>query len=100
MKRNRRRGFVLLMILVLLAVAASVLGGICRLSLGNALAATQDAEELQHRWGVLSCEATLLPHAEFLLQNAEAARHRPVAAIDLQFKLGGQDFSCRIADEQ
>jgi hypothetical protein len=100
MIRNRRQGFVLLMVLVLLAVMAAVLAGLCRQSLQNALAAASDAADLQRRWGVLSCQATLLPHAELLLAQAEAAQRQPVRSVDLDFQLGGEDFAVRVADEQ
>jgi len=100
MSRPRRKGFVLLMVLVLLAVGASLLAGICRIAMRNRLAEKSDADELQRRWGVLSCEATILPHAEILLQQAEAVRRHSIASIDLDVKLGGQDFALRVADEQ
>jgi hypothetical protein len=93
-------GFVLLMVLVLLALAAAALAGVCRASMQNALASSEDADELQRRWGILSCETALLPHAEMLLQQAEALRRRPVASLDLNFNLGGQDFLVHLADEQ
>jgi len=88
------------MILVLLALAAAALAGVCRVSLRNALASTEDADELQRRWGTLSCETAILPHAETLLQQAEALRRRPMASLDMDIQLGGQDFSVRVADEQ
>jgi hypothetical protein len=100
MTQSRHKGFVLVMVLVLLAVAAAALAEICRASLRNSLAASREAEELQRRWGVISCEATVLPHAEILLQQAEAVRRHPVAAMDLEIELGGQDFSMHVADEQ
>ncbi|MGA2230834.1 MAG: hypothetical protein ABSH22_08035 [Tepidisphaeraceae bacterium] len=100
MNRQRGNGFVLLVILVLLTLAAAALAGVCRVSLRNALASTEDAGELQRRWGALSCETAILPHAEILLQQAEALRHRPVASLDMDIQLGGQDFSVHVADEQ
>jgi hypothetical protein len=88
------------MVLVLLAVMAAALAGLCRQSLRNALAATSDAGDLQRRWGVLSCQAAILPHAELLLSQAETTRRQPVRALDLDFQLGGEEFSVRVADEQ
>src|SRR6476660_8633708 len=97
-RRNHRhpRGYVLLLTLMLLAVAAAALAGACRGALQKALLATRAQEDLQRRWGVLSCRAALLPKAERVL--AVSVDH---ASAETQFDvtLGGQAMTLVFGDE-
>lgn len=98
--RATRRGYVLLLTLMILALAATVLAGVCRSSLARALEARAAAEELQRRWGVISCRTTLLPEAGRLLAEAEAVDGRSIAKVEARVELGGQTFDLTFADEQ
>lgn len=72
MKRSphRQHGFALLLTLVLLMIAAVTLSQVARQSAGEALHALDASEDLQRRWAVTSCRATLLPRAAGVLASA------------------------------
>jgi hypothetical protein len=100
-----RRGFVLLMALALIAVASISLAGLARHSLRLAREATQAQEDLQRRWGILSCQRRLLEVADDLLElqaqaGAEPRRGGPAPSVVMgEFTLGGLQFTVRLADE-
>lgn len=75
---RRQRGFALLLVLLVLVVAATVLAGAARRSGQQALQAAWNREDLQVRWGSLSCRAALLPRGKDLLA-ASAAWQDPTA---------------------
>lgn len=104
--RRKRRGFVLLMVLVVLALAGSLLGICARRTSDRALAAGLSARDLQRRWGVRSLQAACLGRAEAIL-SAPAADGRPAppapaapAAVRRSITLGDAAFDLVIADEQ
>jgi len=96
----RKPGFVLLIVLVVLAVAGSVLaitaGHCCR----QALAAGAAARALQVEWGSLSCRAVCLPRAEALLAGESARLGGPVSSVRRTVVLGGIRFDLVASDEQ
>lgn len=104
--RNRRTGFVLAVALAFIALAAIALAGFARTSLSLAREAVQAREDLQRRWGTISCQRVLLKKAERIL-DAEAdyrAQLQQVAwplpaIIASEISLGGMRFSLQIADE-
>ena len=53
---GKRDGFVLVMTLVLIAMAAVRLASIAQHSLALSLASHEAAEQLQQRWGAASCQ--------------------------------------------
>ncbi|MCY2927475.1 MAG: hypothetical protein NT031_18965, partial [Planctomycetota bacterium] len=57
--RADRSGFVLLLVLAVIALAGAALGAAARLCFQNALTAAQATEELQVRWGFRSCRQAL-----------------------------------------
>jgi hypothetical protein len=75
-RRRSRRGYVLLMTLVLIVIAVLCLAGLARRSLQLALDAKEAQDELQRRWLALSCREMLLDHAEELFIQAEDAVDR------------------------
>jgi hypothetical protein len=89
-----RRGYVLLMTLMLLAIAAAATASVCRISLERALQASRAEADLQRRWGTISCQKTLLPLAETVLSRGRAAE------ASMRFRLGGQEFQVIFGDEQ
>ena len=109
-----RQGFALLMTLVLVLIAGTVLTGIARLSMTEAMHAQSAEEELQRRWAVRSMTATLLPRAEQILDDAEGGRERlfamakgrkfkqpdPVAQLQIECRLAGLDYRLVVSDEQ
>ena len=92
------RGYVLLLTLLLLAIAAAALAGVCRAGLQQAVQASRAQDDLQRRWGALSCRTALLPKAPavFDASPAGAASAETVIHVDL----GGQSLSLTFGDEQ
>src|SRR6476469_941860 len=92
--RYRRRAYILVMVLVVLAIAAAALSGICRLSLDRAVRASRAAEDLQRRWAVATCRSVLLPRAEAVLVSAA----EPAAEVRRDVRLGGKSFTLVFGD--
>src|SRR5262245_6288427 len=88
------------MTLVLLAITVLALVGTVRLSLQRARAARLARQELQMRWGMLSLQTSLLPHAEAMLQAGQAAELRPIVHVRQRIQLGGMRFELVWCDEQ
>ena len=98
--RSARRGYALLVVLLLLSVAASAMTGMCLRSLKAAAAANDAADALQTRWGRVSCQATVLPQAEELLVASETRLRRPVSSVWASVRLGSERFDILVSDEQ
>ncbi len=99
--RPRHRGYVLLLTLLLLAIAAAALAGVCRAGLQQAVQAARAQEDLQRRWGVLSCRAALLPKAPKVLAAPRPKNESPdVAEARISLLLGGQSVTLVFGDEQ
>lgn len=107
---NRRAkkdsGFALLMTLMLVLLLAGVLVGLAWQSAAGALEAEDAVEELQRRWAVTSCQATLLDKAEKVIGDAEEAANRgrsswaPIAKASIACQLAGRDYELVFTDEQ
>ncbi|HUY31655.1 MAG TPA: hypothetical protein VMV69_02670 [Pirellulales bacterium] len=100
----RRRGYVLLMALGTVALAGFLLAGVARHSLLAALTALDAREDLQRRWGAVSCRHAFLDQAETILASLEPdGPNRGVSnacvALRVRLALGGQTFDLRLADE-
>jgi len=100
--RPRRRGYVLVMTLLLLALAGLILVGIARHSLALAQEAIESERDLQDRWGALSLEHALFARADDLLSppadvQAPAARPAPRRAGEL--RLGGTTYRFLLGNE-
>ena len=98
-RRPPRRGYVLPLTLLLLAVAAAALAGVCRASFEKAVQAAGAREDLQRRWAVTSCRAALLPKAARVLESARAASE-PSPEVRLHLTLGGSPVELVFGDEQ
>jgi hypothetical protein len=96
----RQSGFVLVIVLVVLTIAATIVAASARRSCRRALQSRQSAEDLQLRWGTLSCRATCVPAAELLLQQRQAAETEKVTRADYRVTLGGIGFVLVVGDEQ
>lgn len=97
---RHHRGYVLVVTLALLVLAATLMVGVGRASLRRTLAARQAADDLQQRWGVVSCRAAVLPMAENLLVAAEQKVRKPMPVMRASVQLGEQRFDLIISDEQ
>ena len=102
---TRRRGYVLLMALVTVAIAGFLLAGVARHSLLAAVTALDARENLQRRWGAVSCQHAFLDHADTILASFQAAgadggaSSGACVALPIRVALGGQTFDLRLADE-
>jgi hypothetical protein len=99
-RRQHPRGYVLVLTLGLLVLAATLMVSIGRASLRHAASAREAAEDLQRRWGVTSCRLAVLPAAEAVLLEQERRVRRPVAVHRATVRLGEQTFELVLADEQ
>lgn len=97
---RRRSGYVLLLTLLVLALAAVAMAGVCRHSLRLALQATRAQHDLQTRWGTTGIETTFLPAAgDWLSRHEKRAGHVETSARS-EIILGGQRFTFLVADEE
>lgn len=96
----RRRGYVLVVTLAVLVLAAGMMVGLGRAAGQHAARAREARDDLQRRWGAASCRAAVLPVAERLLLVEERRTGGPVPALRAAVRLGGQRFELMVADEQ
>lgn len=91
-----RPGYVLLLVLFVLALAATAMTGVCRLSLEQAVHANRAEAELQRKWAVISCRSVLLPKAEAVLRRED----QPSSEVRRDVRLGSLSFTLIFGDEQ
>ena len=96
---RRSRGYVLVVTLGLLVLAASLMVAVGRGAMRHTTAARLAADELQHRWGVVSCEAAVLPYVEAVLLTVEAERHAAAPVYRESVQLGAERFELTVSDE-
>ena len=99
--RRRRRGFVLLMALVLIALAGLLLVGLARHSLEVTAESQQARAELQRRWGVVFLSRAVLAKPEELLTRF-VDPHRPLPRqfpVQANLHLGEIEFTLTLDDE-
>jgi hypothetical protein len=95
-----RRGYVLPLTLLLLAVAAASLAGVCRVSFEKAVQAAGAREDLQRRWAVTTCRAAFLRKAERVIAAAKPSETGLASEVRLQVTLGGLPLEFVFGDEQ
>src|SRR5438132_9549097 len=101
MRRTRQhRGYVLVMTLAALVLAATVTTTLALAAIDHTREARHACDELQRRWGVISCRQAILPNAEHLLAYREAQFHQPTPSLGTSVRLGRFSFALVIADEQ
>jgi hypothetical protein len=88
------------MVMGLLVLAATLLVAVSRAAGRAGMTARAAEEELQHRWGVVSCRKAVLPYVEAMLTSLEQERRRSVPRFETAVKLGGVTFELILADEQ
>src|ERR1700678_4023067 len=87
---THRRGYVLLMVLLLLAVSATIVGGLCREAMLAQSAAAAAPEQLQLRWGRESCQTALLPATDNIMDRARLAGAPAANLVWISVVLNGQ----------
>lgn len=94
-----RRGYVLVVTLGLLVLAASLMVAVGRGAMRHASEARLTADELQHRWGVISCRSAILPYSESILLTSEVAKKAATPSYHESIQLGLERFEINVADE-
>ncbi len=97
---RRHRGYVLIVTLGLLVLAATMLVSLGRATMRRASEARESLEALQQRWGVTSCRKVILPQAEAILAREERELKRAMPVYRTSVRLGGQEFDLVVSDEQ
>jgi hypothetical protein len=97
--RGARAGYVLPLTLLLLAVAAASLAGVCRASFQKAVQAANARDDLQRRWAVTSCRKALLPKAPRVLATLGPASGS-LSEVRLDVAIGGLPIELVFGDEQ
>lgn len=100
-KHDPNSGYVLLVVVVIIALAAIVLASISRLSLAIAVESKNAAAELQDRWMTLSCQRNILPAAARILDKSVILSDTSKFQLEANFEwqAAGKTYRCRIADE-
>jgi hypothetical protein len=105
-RRSNKTGFVLILVLVVLAIAGVVLGSAAARGGRDAIRASTAERDLQLRWGNLSCRTAVLPLAQQMLQSADGTdgnglpRKTFSVCVTRRITLAGVDFDLVISDEQ
>jgi hypothetical protein len=97
---TRQHGYVLVVTLVLVMIAAMATVSASRLALANARESIEAERSLQRRWGNLSIERSLLPAAEQVLVDEEKRQREAQVSCRRRVLLGQMSFELVIADEQ
>ena len=99
-RKRRQKGFVLILVLAMLTIAALLSAGVARRALDQSVVAAKKTDDLQRRWGEISLRHAVLNRAEILLRTAELQDGVRRPAIRSTVKLGGRTFQLVLSDEQ
>jgi len=99
----RRRGYIMLAVLVCLLVVGMAMTTLAQRSLRLSTTALERQRELQLRWGTLSCQRTILPAAQRLFAQLQEQATDPSvpapATFTMNVVLGEFQFELLLADE-
>lgn len=110
-----RRGYALVMTILLIAIATLLLAGIASQSFLLATETLQAQEDLQRRWGTITCQQAILARANLILAGAnhdtanttqppnpqtQNPQTPPRGRLATQLPLGNLTFDVLLADEQ
>ncbi len=98
-RRQKRKGYVLLLVLMVLVVSTAVLATASRRGLQAASEASAAQRQLQLRWGAASLRYSLLPKTWAILKEIEDTKKQPCRQIRMDIPLGGTNFQVLLADE-
>src|SRR3954470_8830707 len=94
--RRRQRGYALLLVLFVMALAATAMAAVCRMSLEKTMQASRAEGDLQRRWAVITCRSVLLPKAEAIIARSK----EPASQVAREVRLNGQPLTLIFSDEQ
>jgi type II secretory pathway pseudopilin PulG len=103
---RRNSGFVLLLVLISIIVIGTALTVVARRTLTTTQAILAQQQAMQQRWGMFSCQRTVLPAASNIFDASDQQMHKrrgkqiafPSSFKD-QVNLGNQYFDLLLADE-
>jgi hypothetical protein len=105
-KDGTRRGFVLLLVLVTLLVATTALTGTARQILELRRGVLREKETIQARWGMASCQKSVLPYAQGMFDEMQRTAKRGRGSKNLfpsqvrsRIVLGDQIIELVLSDE-
>ncbi|MFK7738314.1 MAG: hypothetical protein AB8B50_19985 [Pirellulaceae bacterium] len=106
MRQTGRSGYVLLLVIVTIVIAATLLVRLANRSLVEHSESLRSSRALQTKWGRLSCEKAILPFAEATFEGLNRSRATtdrqkaaPVWRVRQNTVLGDQRFELLLADE-
>jgi hypothetical protein len=97
--RPRQSGFVLVLILLVLAICGTIMAASARRCGQLGLQASRQVRDLQFRWGASSCQATLLQAAERIFEDRRKSGKAIGAEISASLTLGKMRFQLILSDE-
>ncbi len=97
-QHSERRGFVLLLVLATLVIAAMLTAGVARLSMVAALDAIRAEEQFQQRWVRRGIQETILGQAERVLSEANLLQPG-LSSLEGTLRLNDVDYRFVVADE-
>ena len=98
-----RSGYILLITLLMIVMAGLFSMSLARTSLFLAMDAAKAQEDLQRRWGAISCRYVILHRAEILFRKRECIQNDNallLPRIQTTIRLGSMDFDLLLSDEQ
>lgn len=98
--RTAKRGFVLVMVLVVLAVAGSLLAAVAHRTTLRSAQAGEARSALQRKWAFRSLQAVCFARAEEMLKEDTTDLAPPPVTARRRLSLGGTEFTVIVADEQ
>jgi type II secretory pathway component PulK len=96
---RRQSGFVLVLVLLVVAICGTIMAASARRCGQNALRAAGGRRELQFRWGASSCQVTVLAAAEKIFEDRKKPEAAPSAEVSGSLMLGGMRFRIILSDE-
>lgn len=102
---KQRQGFVLVMSIAILAIAATAMARLANRSLAIVRQGTLAQRDLERRWEVITARMAFLQRGEELLDVVEqqqriAGQGWPYASqIEIRYRLGGREYRVLLADE-
>jgi len=99
-RKQRQKGFVLVLVLAMLTIATLLSAGVARRALDQTVIAAKRSDDLQRRWGEISLRHAVLNRAEILLRTSELQEGVKRPALQTTVKLGDRTFQLVLSDEQ
>ncbi|MEM8733614.1 MAG: hypothetical protein AAGG44_05315 [Planctomycetota bacterium] len=100
LSRRNRSGYVLLLVIVLLVIAATLTVRFANEVMTTNLATLRSVKHMQAKWGKLSCERVILPMADSVFERLNQPGSKgPVWQIQQTTDLGNQRIQLVLTDE-